>query len=179
MNNLTLWNWEKKERTMLRYIKAGDIFCFQYNEKLYCFGRIISRLNLGTPAEIFDYVSDIPVISKEVIDNANRMFPPINLDIYTLFDRKLMGEWRIIGRYDDFKPVNIDDVSFTFGIAPCIKIDIYGNESIITKELAERIIRFSFLGDTEIKNLVKAKIEKTKPYEAEVYDLLKHLHFEY
>lgn len=25
-----IWGWDKKKRTMLRFIKPGDIFCFQY-----------------------------------------------------------------------------------------------------------------------------------------------------
>ena len=160
MNGLTLWNWDKKQRTMLRYIKAGDIFCFQYNENTYCFGRILSRLSIGTPAEIFNYVSDSPTITKEVIENTGRMFYPINLDIYTLFDRKLMGEWRIIGKQSCFKPTNTNDIFFTYGIAPCKKMDIYGNETIITKEEAKSIQDFGFMNDFHIKELVKSRINK-------------------
>jgi hypothetical protein len=160
MNRLTLWEWDRKKRTMLRYIKAGDIFCFQYDEDTCCFGRIISRLNIGTPAEIFDYVSDTPVISEEIINSANRLFHPVNLDIYTLFDRKTVGEWRIIGSYDNFTPINVDDVFFTFGVAPCKKIDVFGNETIISKEEVKTIQRFSFLQETHIKELVKANLYK-------------------
>ena len=47
----------------------------------------------GTIAEIFDYTSDTPVISEESVKSASRLFYPINLDIYSLFDRKLEGEW--------------------------------------------------------------------------------------
>ena len=160
MNELTLWHWDKKPRTMLRYIKAGDIFCFQYNEETYCFGRIISRLNSGTPAEIFDYTSNTPTISKEIIENTGRMFHPINLDIYTLFDRKRMGEWRIIGKYDDYKPLNVDNVFFTYGVAPYVKKDVYGNDTIITKAEAESLQDYGFLNDFHIKELVKSKINK-------------------
>jgi len=79
---------------MRRYIKSGDIFCFQYNEDTYCFGRIISRLDIGTPAEIFDYVSGIPTISKEIIDNASRMFHPININVYGYFNsREAIGSF--------------------------------------------------------------------------------------
>ena len=175
MNELTIWEWSKKKRTMLRYINAGDIFCFQYNENVYCFGRIISRLKIGTPAEIFNYVSNTPTISKENIENAGRMFHPINLDIYTLFDRKFMGEWRIIGRDEEYKPTNIEDVFFTFGVAPCKKIDVYGNETIISEAEAEKIPRFSFLNDTHIKGLVKIKLDNIISPEGELNDLINHL----
>jgi hypothetical protein len=167
MSELTIWNWDRKQRTMLRYIKAGDIFCFQYNERTYCFGRIITRLKIGTPSEIFDYVSSTPVISKDTIINSKRMFHPVNLDVYTLFDRKLMGEWRIIGKDDNYTPVNVEDVFFTFGIAPCKRIDVFGNETIITKNESDSIQDFGFLNDFHIKELVKHKINKeyTDPFQ--------------
>ena len=163
MSELVLWEWEKKKRTMIRFIKPGDIFCFQYNENTYCFGRIIWRLHKsGTPAEIFDYFSDTPSISEKIINSVNRMFPPINLDIYTLFDKKLMGEWRIIGCYANYTPENVDDVFFTYGLAPYKKMDVYGNETIITKEEAKSLQDFTYLNDTHIKELVKANFEKQK-----------------
>ena len=28
--SIKLWNWDKKPRTMQRYLKRGDIFCFVY-----------------------------------------------------------------------------------------------------------------------------------------------------
>jgi len=30
ISNFKLWGWDKKTRTMLRFIKARDIFCFKY-----------------------------------------------------------------------------------------------------------------------------------------------------
>ena len=88
------------------------------------------------------------------------MFHPINLDIYTLFDRKRMGEWRIIGKYDDYKPLNVDNVFFTYGVAPYVKKDVYGNDTIITKAEAESLQDYGFLNDFHIKELVKSKINK-------------------
>lgn len=171
MSELIFWNWDKKQRTMLRNIKAGDIFCFQYNADTYCFGRIISRLKNGTPAEIFDYVSNTPSISKEVLENVGRMFHPINLDIYALFDRRQMGDWRMIGKDKDFKPVNVENIFFAYGIgAPYKKIDVYGNTTIITKEEAKDMPHFGFLNDFHIKELVKSKINKeyTDPLESKI-----------
>ena len=32
MDRVNLWGWDKKTRTMLRFIKVGDILCFKINE---------------------------------------------------------------------------------------------------------------------------------------------------
>ena len=47
---IKIWGWEKKPRTMLRYLKIGDIFCFQYDEHTY-------RTNYG--ARDIPYCGDI------------------------------------------------------------------------------------------------------------------------
>jgi hypothetical protein len=88
MDNFKIWGWEKKKRTMIRFIKPGDIFCFQFNETVCCFGRILTRLKYGTIAEVFDYISNTPEITHADIAGSGRMFHPVNLDVYSLFDRK-------------------------------------------------------------------------------------------
>lgn len=160
MSELVLWNWEKKKRTLLRYIEAGDIFCFQYNTSIYCFGRILARLDIGTPAEIFDYISNAPTITEKDIEKTARMFHPVNLDVYTLFDRRLMGDWRIIGKCRSFQLESVENAFFTYGVAPYRKIDISGNKFIITKEEAKNLQSFGFFNDIHIKKLIKAKINK-------------------
>jgi len=159
VNDIKLWDWEKKKRTMLRYIKSGDIFCFQYDENIYCFGRIISRLDIGTVAEIFDYTSNSPAISKADIENTNRMFYPVNLDIYSLFDRKIEGEWRIIGHQENFVPTDADSLFFWYGLVPYYKIDVYGNQVTISEEETKNLQRFGFQGDIHIKDMVKAYLD--------------------
>ena len=52
--SITLWDWDKKPRTMRRFIKRGDIFCFRYDDNRYCFGRIIELITVGGLVEIFD-----------------------------------------------------------------------------------------------------------------------------
>jgi len=156
-SNLVLWGWEKKKRTMLRYIKAGDVFCFQYDENTFCFGRIMKIMeNFATIAEIFDYISDEPVITMEDIDRGSRMFPPVNLDVHLLFDRKFEGEWRMIGRYEDFELVDVDDVFFTYGDFPAWKLDLYGNETAITLKEAETLVNLLLMRDCHVKEMVHA-----------------------
>ena len=97
---IKIWGWEKKPRTMLRYLKIGDIFCFQYDHHTYRFGRIMAKVIFHI-VEIFDYVSDHPVITETDILAAKRLLVT-PLDTYSLFDRKSEGEWRIIGRQEDY-----------------------------------------------------------------------------
>lgn len=63
---IKIWGWEKKPRTMLRFLKIGGIFCFKYDDHTYCFGRIMAHVIVHI-VEIFDYVSDQPVITDEDI----------------------------------------------------------------------------------------------------------------
>lgn len=67
-----IWGWDKKKRTMLRFIKPGDIFCFQYDQSKYCFGRIISKIMTGHVAEIFDYMSTDPIINERILNNNHK-----------------------------------------------------------------------------------------------------------
>lgn len=159
MGEFDLWGWEKKKRTMLRFIKPGDIFCFQYAENTYGFGRVISRMDVGNIVEIFDFISEHPIISEMDIAESRRMFYPVNLDLYSLFDRKAEGEWRIIGHQENYVPVNMDNVYFTYGIAKsCKKVDIHGNKISISEEEARGIPRLSLIGDYHIKELVKSQL---------------------
>jgi hypothetical protein len=72
---------------MLRFIKPGDIFCFEFDDRSYCFGRIIAETDFGHLAEIFDYISEEPYITIESKKNS-RVMASIVLDSYSLFDKK-------------------------------------------------------------------------------------------
>jgi len=159
---IKIWGWDKKPRTMLRFIKPGDIFCFRFDENTYCFGRIISKVIFWT-AEIFDYVSPNPEINEEAILKASRLINPVVLDAYCLFDRRTEGEWRIIGRQEDYTPQNMDNVFFTYGVASgCKKVDIWNNETPISAEEQKKYIMLSPDGDYGVKELLKKNVEFNK-----------------
>ncbi|CNH96702.1 putative cytoplasmic protein [Yersinia aldovae] len=155
MSRIKLHGWNKKARTMLRFIKPGDIFCFKLDDGKYCFGRIISKIVTGHVAEIFDYISSIPEVSEEEILNSKRLVEPIILDSYTLFDKKLEGEWRIIGSQNDYIPKDVSNIYFSYGVAnSCKKVDIYDNETSITELESKGIPRLSPRSDLYIRELV-------------------------
>ncbi len=49
---IKIWGWEKKPRTMLRFLKSGDIFCFKYDDHTYCFGAYHVKGNLSYCGDI-------------------------------------------------------------------------------------------------------------------------------
>jgi len=171
MNNLKIWGWDKKPRTMLRYLKAGDIFCFKYDESTYYFGRILAIIpKFATISEIFDYTSDEPVITHEIIENAKRICHPVNIDAYSLFDRKLTNktetgkaikmtdetsDWRIIGHYENFIPKDADSIFFTYGHPLHKKMDIYRNSTPITAEEAMKLPVFTYLTDYDVSKMIE------------------------
>jgi len=160
---MKIWGWNKKVRTMLRFIKPGDIFCFQLNEQTYCFGRIIAETIPGHIAEIFDYMSAEPVINGQDIEASLRLMELLVLDSYGLFDRKIKGDWRIIGHQKEYVPSDVENVYFTYGIgASCKKIDVYGNKTSISQAEQSNYMDLSPRGDGYIKNLITAKIELEK-----------------
>ncbi|PIT58019.1 phosphotriesterase [Snodgrassella alvi] len=142
---------------MLRFIKAGDIFCFKLDEQRYCFGRIIIKIFIGHVAELFDNISNSPDISEAEIKQARRLIEPVILDSYSLFDRKSEGEWRIIGHQQNYVPTDMNGVYFTYGEEPwCKKMDIWENEIPISGKEAESLPRVAPLGDYNIrKELLK------------------------
>ncbi|MDV0597313.1 MULTISPECIES: immunity 26/phosphotriesterase HocA family protein [unclassified Enterobacter] len=157
MSNFKFWAWEKKPRTMLRYVKPGDIFCFKVDGGKYRFGRIMSLMSVGHIAEIFDILSDAPEITEGEIDNAKRIIPPLIIDTYSLLDKKIEPEsdWRIIGHQDNYSPDNVDEVYFAFGIGDsCKKKDFYGNIFTIDENEWNALPKLSPKSDFDIKNLL-------------------------
>lgn len=100
---------------MIRFIKTGDIFCFLNEKNTYCFGRILSKVSIGNVVEILDFVSPTPEIKVNEIEQSNRLIELVILDSYTLFDRKIEGDWRIIGRHINYIPTDFENTFFTYG----------------------------------------------------------------
>lgn len=158
MQEIKLWGWEKKRRTLFRFIKPGDIFCFQLKEKLYGFGRIISPAIMGHFVEIFVYVSENPVIRIENINKSCRLMQVMQISTYMIFDCKEdEGDWRIIGHQEHFVPKDVDGVYFTYGVGSgCKKVDVFGNEWPIKEEEQSNYLELCSYHDCHIKKMVFA-----------------------
>ena len=130
MFNVKIWGWNKKNRTLLRFIKPGNIFCFKYSESFY----------------------------ENQILHSSRLIDVVILDSYSLFDCKSEGDWRIIGIQDNYQLVDAENIYFTYGAGKKRKmIDIYGNKSEIEEVEAQKYPILSPQGDYYIKKLISEK----------------------
>ena len=152
---LNQFGWDKKPRTVLRSIKIGDIFAMQTGAGTYAFGRIMTKVLLGHVGEVFDLIAAEPVLTAEALTHAHRIGKPVVLDSYTLFDKKLAGDWRIIAHQEGYEPSDYHDVFFTSGIAnSCKKVDIFGVETPISQTEAAKLPDFSPMEDWDIKEIL-------------------------
>lgn len=158
---IKIWGWEKKPRTMLRFLKIGNIFCFKYDDHTYRFGRIMSKVIFHI-VEIFDYASDQPVITGEDVLNAGRLLVT-PLDTYSLFDRKSEGEWRIIGHQEDYTPKNAENIWFSWGAASgCRKSNPLDQTVFISEEEGKALPPLSPGGDYDVKSEIADKLKKSE-----------------
>lgn len=147
---IELWGWEKKPRTMLRYIKIGDIVCFEVDSTgtKFGYGQLIAKLNTGGFVfKAMDIVHTQPnQITIDEIINAKTFGTPCVLDVYTTLDRKkyiINGEWRIIGRENDFqnKKEDLENICFVYGIKGFQKkINLLNQETKISDQEAEKYL---------------------------------------
>lgn len=150
-----LWGWDKKPRTLLRYIDAGQIFCFKLEDNKFCFGRIMTYNNVGHIAEFFDYCSNTPEITKEIIESSERVAVEI-ISSYTLFDRKTEGEWRIIGNCGNYIPTDVENIIFYYGLGSGTRLtDYFGHEKFVPLSEAKKYPPLSACGDYQIRMKIK------------------------
>lgn len=130
MSDYKFWGWDKKPRTMLRFVKPGDIFCFKLDEDRYCFGRSITLMTVGHLSELFDIIKKSPGITELEISNARR----------------------IIEHQVNYNPKNLDGIYFALGIGDsCKKKDCYGNDFLISESEWKTLPKLSPKGGFDIK----------------------------
>ncbi|ENY4535642.1 Imm26 family immunity protein [Salmonella enterica] len=130
MSDYKFWGWDKKPRTMLRFVKPGDIFCFKLDEDRYFFGRIITLMTVGHLSELFDIIKKSPGITELEISNARR----------------------IIEHQVNYNPKNLDGIYFALGIGDsCKKKDCYGNDFLISESEWKTLPKLSPKGGFDIK----------------------------
>lgn len=144
---------------MLRYIKIGDIFCFKFDDHTYYFGRIIA-MRVFHIAEIFNHISDQPIIQEGEILHADRLVV-IPLDTYCLFDRKTEGEWRIIGHQEDYTPEHMEDIYFSLGGYPLYKkTNIFEHTIPISGDEWKALPALSPNRDFRVKKIIEDKLKE-------------------
>ena len=107
--------WNEKPRTKMRFIKIGDIFCYQFSEEMFVFGQILGKVNVGHVIQFFDIFQARLTITVEELSRAQFIGKPIIVDSYTLFDRSPVWSWQIIGHQADFDPSSFKNLAFKWG----------------------------------------------------------------
>ena len=115
MPQIKIREWNEKPRTKLRFIKIGDIFCYQFSEEMFVFGQILGKVNVGHVIQFFDIFQARLTITVEELSRAQFIGKPIIVDSYTLFDRSPVWSWQIIGHQVDFDPSPFKDLAFKWG----------------------------------------------------------------
>ena len=142
MNNLKILGWNKKPKTLYRYIKEGDIFAFQIKIDLFGFGRILAKNPLGVSAEIFDIFTSNPddFLRNKDFDKMTTLFITI-LDAHSLFQEKLDTEWRIIAKNTDYYNPYADIYTSVNPIMKIMHNPDFSKKIEITKEEAVSTIK--------------------------------------
>ena len=136
-------------------LKRGDIFSFAINPGLYGYGVIVSKINEGHVAEIFDYLSNTPKPSLNLLSQT--LYPPLILDTLSLLERRTEGEWHLIGHSEEYSPgENVKNVKFVWGIlGKRSTTDIFNNHEKISDEEAAKWPIASPWGDWDVKEYLK------------------------
>lgn len=155
MSSIKFVKWDAKPRTMLRFIKAGDIFCFKRNDGKYSFGRIMAKCSMGHFVELFSYAAEIPSISEDQINQAKRLLGPFCLNSYTIFDTKRFGDWRIIGHDAGYHLEGGEAYCFAYGGSNNFKkVDMLGNTEKISNAEAGKYPRYRAYDDMNIQKML-------------------------
>ena len=108
--------WDKKKRTKLSSLMVGDIFALKVDGGGYAFGRLAAKILGSFAAEFFDKIKTEPELSASEYQGLKAVVLPIEIDSYGLFDRKIEGDWRIIGRDAAYVYPNPDRRIFKIGV---------------------------------------------------------------
>ena len=150
MTLIKIHGWNKKPRAALRGIKIGDIFLLSIDGSSYAAGRVLSKVDIGHGVEFFDLLLPHPEITVSEIASARRAGTPVFVDSYGLFDRKIEGDWRIVGHDDGFVP-RAESAYFSYGAGQYWKVDIFGGEVEVSQQEAKKYPPYSPQGDVKVK----------------------------
>ena len=156
---IKIHGWDKKPRTALRGIKAGDIFLLLIDGGSYAAGRVLSKVDIGHGVELFDLLLPRPEISASEIASAQRAGMPVFVDSYGLFDRKIEGDWRIVGHDGGFVP-QAENAYFAYGAGQYWKVDIFGSEVEVSQREAEKLPPYSPQGDLKVKQWLVSRLKQ-------------------
>jgi hypothetical protein len=79
------------------------------------------------------------------------------LDSYSLFDKKISGEWQIIGRQDDYVPVGYEKIFFSYGVGDsCKRVSVNGDVQSIMQGEKNKYPPYAPRNDNHIQALFES-----------------------
>ena len=137
----------------------GDIFAFKIKDECFGFGRLISKVSVGMVAEIFDYISPHPIFDMTKTDSW--LIQPLVLDTYSLFERRLEGDWRIIAHTEPFvADSKYDNIKFIYGEPPnnLKAVSVDDKTQPISSDAARGCREYAPYGDYHVIQFVEAEL---------------------
>jgi hypothetical protein len=139
-------SWENgNKRKNRNKILPGDIFAFVFT---------------GHVAEIFNYFSAQPTI--DLSESKQRFKNPVVLDAYSLFQLRQEGDWRFIGRTENYQPdADLLNVRFAWGTNGNQRAtDLQNNSVDITDAESDNMPQNHPYGDWEVKDFIQNNLDK-------------------
>ena len=145
-------------------IKSGDIFSFKINDGRYCFGRIINDTTNGTFIEIFDYISDKPVLDYTKMEGW--LLDPLVANLLDSLENPKNKDWQIIGNTPDYEPSEkIKNLRFRYGDGAGGKYfvkDVFQNRTEMLIKDSKHLPESTMLFDIEILRKIDEVLLKKK-----------------
>lgn len=146
----------KKKKVKLGDIKSGDVVSFQCAPGTFGYGVIVSRIMDGHVAELCKYFGPGPEMPPES-NLADTFFPPVILDAFSLIEKAVEGDWRIVGHISNYLPDDrVSNIRFRWGVkGKQSTTDIHNHHEKVSDEEAAKWPNASPSGDWDVKNYLK------------------------
>lgn len=105
-------------------LKEGDILSFELDSGLFGFAKVLAKPKLGDAIEVYDYFSKNQNDYEKAIRFPPLFEQPIILDGYSIFWKRVVSNWSVVGRDEDFKFDKVDGskVKFKYGVPGLFKL---------------------------------------------------------
>lgn len=128
-------------------LKPGEILSFELEPGLFGFAKVLAKPKLGDAIEVYDYFSSNQDDYKMAINSLPLFEQPIILDGYSIFWKRTVDNWSVVGIDENFKFDEEDraNVKFKYGVPRLFKLIDLNNVSYpdVSQEEAEKYPYYS------------------------------------
>lgn len=110
-------------------LKEGDILSFEIAPQLFGFAKVLAKVKLGDAIEVYNYFGICQNDYKKALISLPLFEQPIILDGYSIFWKRVVKNWDVVGRDENFRFNEMDraKVKFKYGVPGLFKlIDLNG-----------------------------------------------------